>query len=81
MQQDKPARYDGIDKDLYGGMTDPSRIIRHAWAFGLIPETETCAGWNAQAILMPLHAFAGEPCQYFDLRIRNVYHKGNDEFI
>jgi len=31
-------------------MTDTGRIIREAWAFGLIPETETCAGWNAQAI-------------------------------
>jgi hypothetical protein len=50
MQQDKPTRYVGIDKDLYGGMTDPGRIIRDAWAFGLIPESETCAGWNAQAI-------------------------------
>lgn len=40
----------GIDKDIDGGMTDTGRIIRDAWAFGLIPESETCAGWNAQAI-------------------------------
>ena len=50
MRQGKPTTYVGIDKDLDGGMTDTGRIIRDAWAFGLIPETETCAGWNAAAI-------------------------------
>jgi len=50
MQRDKPTRYVGIDRDINGGMTDTGRIIRDAWAFGLIPESETCAGWNAQAI-------------------------------
>jgi hypothetical protein len=50
MRQNKPTRYVGIDQDINGGMTDTGRIIRDAWAFGLIPETETCAGWNAQAI-------------------------------
>ena len=38
--------YPGIDKDRYGGMTDIGRIIRDAWVFGLIPETDTCAGWD-----------------------------------
>lgn len=37
--------YVGIYNDEYGGMTDTGKIIRHAWAFGLIPETETCEGW------------------------------------
>jgi hypothetical protein len=50
MRQNKPTRYVGIDQDINGGMTDTGRIIRDAWAFGLIPESETCAGWNAQAI-------------------------------
>ncbi len=27
-------------------MTDIGRIIRDAWVFGLLPETETCAGWD-----------------------------------
>lgn len=45
MPHSKP--YVGIDKDLYGGMTDIGKIIRDAWAFGLIPETETCEGWQA----------------------------------
>jgi hypothetical protein len=38
--------YPGIDADRYGGMTDIGRIIRDAWVFGLLPESETCAGWD-----------------------------------
>lgn len=44
------APYVGIDKDTDGGMTVAGRIIRDAWAFGIIPETETCAGWNTQGL-------------------------------
>lgn len=43
-------RYVGIDKDLHGGMTDAGKIIRDAWVFGIIPETETCEGWLAAGI-------------------------------
>ncbi|MCP5369051.1 MAG: hypothetical protein H6907_07535 [Hyphomicrobiales bacterium] len=43
-------RYVGIHNDLYGGMTDTGKIIRDAWVFGLIPETETCEGWMVQGI-------------------------------
>lgn len=39
-------RYAGIDVDEQGGLTDAGRIIRDAWVFGLIPETETCRGWT-----------------------------------
>ena len=42
--------YAGIDKDTDGGMKVAGRIIGDTWAFGPIPETETCAGWNMQAI-------------------------------
>jgi len=38
--------YPGIDADHFGGMTDIGKIIRDAWVFGLLPETETCIGWN-----------------------------------
>ncbi len=41
--------YDGIDKDPKGAMNQTGNIIRDAWLFGLIPETETCAGWNMGA--------------------------------
>lgn len=43
-------RYPGIDQDHYGGMTPTGNIIRDAWVFGILPETETCAGWTPQVI-------------------------------
>ena len=39
--------YIGIDKDTNGGMTHLGRIVMDGWLFGFIPESETCAGWNA----------------------------------
>ena len=47
--RDKP-NYIGIDKDSFGGMTPTGSIIRDAWVFGIIPDTETCAGWTVQGI-------------------------------
>jgi len=38
--------YEGIDKDVFGGMSPNGTLIRDAWVFGLLPETETCAGWT-----------------------------------
>lgn len=46
----QPEVYVGIHNDLFGGMTDIGRIIRDAWAFGLIPETESCEGWRTLAL-------------------------------
>ncbi len=43
-------RYPGIDQDSYGGMTPTGNIIRDAWVLGVLPETETCAGWTPQGI-------------------------------
>lgn len=43
-------KYVGVHNDINGGMTDTGKIIRDAWVFGLIPETETCEGWLAQGI-------------------------------
>jgi hypothetical protein len=42
--------YQGIDTEPEGGMSPTGNIIRDAWVFGLIPETETCAGWSVQGI-------------------------------
>lgn len=42
--------YAGIDHDRFGGMTPTGNIVRDAWVFGLIPESETCAGWSAARI-------------------------------
>ena len=46
----KPNTYVGIDQDINGGMTTIGKIIRDAWVFGLIPESETCKGWNLAGI-------------------------------
>ena len=46
----KPKVYVGINNELNGGMTTIGKIIRDAWVFGLIEETETCEGWNLAGI-------------------------------
>ena len=46
----KPDRYVGIHKDVNGGMTTIGKLIRDAWVFDLLPETETCEGWNFAGI-------------------------------
>ena len=46
----KPNTYVGIDQDINGGMTTIGKIIRDAWVFGLIPDSETCKGWNLAGI-------------------------------
>ena len=43
-------KYIGIDKDPKGAMNPTGNIIRDAWVFGLIPETETCGGWTPQGL-------------------------------
>ena len=42
--------YSGIDNDPQGAMNPTGNIIRDAWLFGLIPETETCEGWTVQRV-------------------------------
>jgi hypothetical protein len=46
----RPDVYVGINNEIHGGMTTIGKIIRDAWVFGLIPETETCEGWNLKRI-------------------------------
>ena len=46
----KPDRYIGLNDEINGGMTSIGKIIRDAWVFQLIPETETCEGWNLAGI-------------------------------
>ncbi len=50
MNRKAEKRYVGIDNEINGGMTDTGKIVRDAWVFGLIPETETCEGWLSQGI-------------------------------
>ena len=42
--------YPGLDKDKAGAMNPTGNVIRDAWVFGIIPETETCEGWTVQGI-------------------------------
>jgi hypothetical protein len=42
----RPNTYVGIKSEINGGMTTIGKIIRDAWVFDLIPESETCEGWN-----------------------------------
>lgn len=42
----KPNKYIGLNNEINGGMTSIGKIIRDAWMFELIPETETCEGWD-----------------------------------
>lgn len=37
--------YPGLDNDKHG-ITQLGRIVLDGWLFGLIPETEDCAGWS-----------------------------------
>ena len=46
----RPTIYEGIHNQPQGGMTPTGNIIRDAWVFGLLPETETCEGWTLQRI-------------------------------
>ena len=46
----RPGTYVGINNDVNGAMTTIGKIIRDAWVFELISETETCEGWNQAGI-------------------------------
>ena len=46
----RDRKYPGIDKDPKGAMNPTGNIIRDAWLFGIIPETQTCEGWSVQGI-------------------------------
>jgi hypothetical protein len=46
----RPDRYVGLNNEINGGMTTIGKIIRDAYVFGLIPETETCENWNLAGI-------------------------------
>jgi hypothetical protein len=50
MRNKEVKKYVGIHNDMKGGMTDTAKIIRDAWVFGIIPETQTCEGWLSAGI-------------------------------
>ena len=52
MRNRSSETYVGIYNDLHGGMTAIGMIIKDSWVFGLIPEDETCEGWNLADVQM-----------------------------
>lgn len=63
--------YVGLLADKHGGMTHMGQIVKDAWVFGLLPETETCAGWSAgqmQALYEKVSA-AWEPHAHIPSRL------------
>jgi hypothetical protein len=44
--------YPGIHNDPNGAMNPTGNIIRDAWVFGILPETETCEGWMRTRVEM-----------------------------
>lgn len=49
MEKHKQQTYLGILKDT-AGLSPTGNIIRDAWVFGILPETETCEGWTLDRI-------------------------------
>lgn len=39
--------YVGITQDENEGLTHLGRVVRDAWVFGILLETETCSGWSS----------------------------------
>ncbi|HHJ12525.1 MAG TPA: hypothetical protein ENK00_05020 [Chromatiales bacterium] len=63
--------YPGLEADDFGGMTPIGNTIRDAWAFGLLPEGETCGGWTLRA-LQRVHeqvVAVWEDCEYDTARL------------
>ena len=42
--------YPGLEHDVNGGMTMIGKVIRDAWVFGILPETQTCKDWEISRI-------------------------------
>ncbi len=63
--------YVGIDQDQNEGLTHLGRIVRDAWVFGILPETETCVGWSGaqmQSLYEKVHN-AWEPYAHLPSRL------------
>lgn len=63
--------YAGIDQDENGGLTHLGRMVRDAWVFGILPESETCAGWDGsqmQSLYEKVYA-AWEPYAHLPSRL------------
>lgn len=63
-------RYAGYYEDENYGMTHFGQMVRDAWTFGLIPETEDCKGWNAAQMQMLYDKICAEWDKYGHLPSR-----------
>ncbi|SDY29972.1 hypothetical protein SAMN05421755_101516 [Nitrosomonas sp. Nm33] len=67
----KEQFYAGINEDTNGGLTHLGRMVIDAWVFGILPESEMCAGWShsqMQNLYEKVHA-AWEPYAHLPSRL------------
>ncbi len=72
--------YAGIEEDERAGLTHLGRIVRDAWVFGILPESETCAGWNGarmQQLYEQVYA-AWEPYAHLPSRLPEPLRKRHE---
>lgn len=60
----KRENYVGVHNDRTAGISDAGRIIRDAWLFDILPETEDGAGWNSGRIQELYDQVYGEWMKY-----------------
>jgi hypothetical protein len=60
----RTENYVGIQNDVYGGMTAIGKLVRDAWVFGILDESETCEGWSYGRIDALLHQVNDEWDKY-----------------
>ena len=61
--------YVGLHQDKHG-ITQLGRIVLDGWVFGLIPETEDCAGWELGRMQMLMDQIGAEWDKYANLPSR-----------
>ncbi len=69
MSSDKT--YSGIHNDRFGGMTPTGTLIRDAWVFGLVDESQTCEGWNSKQ-LQALHEQVSRAWEPYGFLVSNL---------
>lgn len=67
----KNQLYAGVYQDENNGLTHLGRMVRDAWVFDILSESETCAGWTGeqmQNLYEKVHA-AWEPYAHIPSRL------------
>lgn len=63
------STYAGFHNDTHG-ITQLGRIVLDAWVFGLLPETEDCAGWDLGRLQKLMDQISAEWDKYANLPSR-----------